>query len=178
LEQALKEVDLSEREDYNLDEDFYNLPEFTYYNSLKNFWYWCCLNPRAEVADSLFEFLQNNTFRINKQGFFFALRNVVTVKGKDTELVKFVSEQYNKIKGIWKKNPANFEVWQASTGEYKIKDNQQFLSNSDFSLQIGNLKDLYLDLPNLTENRYTDHYTGTFYIRIGQKVSMPKEECN
>jgi hypothetical protein len=44
--------------------------------------------------------------------------------------------------------------------------------------KIGNLVDLYLDLPNREENRFTDDWTKTFDIRIGQVTSMPKEDCN
>ena len=43
---------------------------------------------------------------------------------------------------------------------------------------IGNLTELYLDLPNRAENRFTDNWTRTFDIRIGQVVSMPSENCN
>jgi hypothetical protein len=43
---------------------------------------------------------------------------------------------------------------------------------------IGVLTELYLDLPNRAENRFTDDWTKTFDIRIGKPVSMPTEECN
>jgi hypothetical protein len=42
---------------------------------------------------------------------------------------------------------------------------------------IGNLTELYLDLPNRAENRYTDAHTKTFDIRIGRPVDMPMEQC-
>ena len=44
--------------------------------------------------------------------------------------------------------------------------------------KIGGLTDLYLDLPNREENRFTDSWTRTFDIRVGQVVSMPSEDCN
>jgi len=43
---------------------------------------------------------------------------------------------------------------------------------------LGVLTDLYLDLPNRAENRFTDDWTKTFDIRIGQVVKMPMQECN
>ncbi len=67
------------------------------YQALKRFFMWCCLNPRAEVANDLYDFLNKNSFRITKQGFFVALRNVVTLHG-GVELVQFVSNAYNKVK--------------------------------------------------------------------------------
>ncbi|MEI6142958.1 MAG: hypothetical protein WCP85_27015, partial [Mariniphaga sp.] len=51
------------------------------YVALKNFFMWCCLNPRAEVAHELYRFLSENSFRITRQGFVVALRNVVTLHG-------------------------------------------------------------------------------------------------
>ena len=48
----------------------------------------------------------------------------------------------------------------------------------DLGELIGNLKELYLDLPNRAENRFTDDWTKTFDIRIGSPVSMPIEKCN
>jgi hypothetical protein len=164
------------------------------YQALKRFFMWCCLNPRAEVADDLYEFLQNNSFRITKQGFFVALRNIVTLHG-GTELVQFISNAYNKVKAVWKKNPDNYHVF--------VKDNQYSFIHVDdmyeeieeydqeeeefyidtiakFGLgeDLGSLTELYLDLPNRVENRFTDAHTRTFDIRVGKVTNMPPEQCN
>ena len=88
------------------------------FNALHRFFMWCCLNPRAEVADKLFNFLKKNSFSITKQGFFVALRNVVTLHG-GTELVDFVSNAYNKVKAVWKKKPDDYSVF-LQNGEYKM----------------------------------------------------------
>jgi hypothetical protein len=186
------------------------------YVSLKRFFMWCCLNPRAEVADKLYDFLNKNSFRITKQGFFVALRNVVTIHGSN-EFVKFVSEVYTKVKAVWKKSPDNYHVillendeyslihkdemfkivteqcdecdgkgsfWNdeneedetcyACDGEGEVRYNEKNYEGKD----LGVLTELYLDLPNRTENRFTDDWTKTFDIRIGRVVSMPMEEAN
>jgi hypothetical protein len=91
------------------------------FQSLKRFFMWCCLNPRAEVAHELYRFLQENSFRITKQGFFVALRNVVTLHGSN-ELVQFVSNTYNKVKAVWKKSPDNYHVF-LENGEYILVHN-------------------------------------------------------
>ena len=146
------------------------------YQALKRFFMWCCLNPRAEVAHELYRFLKENSFRITKQGFFVALRNVVSLCD-DTELVDFVSNSYNKIKAIWKKDPNKYVVVR--------KDNELSLMTEDiysiidFDGQIeGNLTQLYLELPEMKSNRYTDDWTKTFDIRVGRPVSMPMNDCN
>lgn len=144
------------------------------YQSLKNFFMWCCLNPRAEVADELYGFLMKNSFRITKQGFFVALRNVVNVSSEDNTLVQFVSNSYNKIKAVWKKKPSDYWVI-LNNGEYSLEKNQQ---GNHAGEVVGNLQDLYLDLPNMKENRFTDNYTRTFDIRVGRVVNMPPEKCS
>ena len=187
--------------------------------ALQRFFMWCCLNPRAEVADKLFNFLKKNAFGITKQGFFVALRNVVTLHGS-TELVHFVSNAYNKVKAVWKKKPDDYFVF-LQNGEYKMvhkdamftdalttcnycdgtgtvpssEDDEEGFDDDytccecdgegqyvdttrvDHGEEIGNLTELYLDLPNRTENRFTDAHTRTFDIRIGRPVDMPMEQC-
>jgi len=210
----------------NLQEDLENNIQ---YNAHKNFFMWCCLNPRAEVADELFRFLIENNFRITKQGFFVALRNVVTLHGS-TELVHFISNTYNKVKAVWKKNAKQYSIF-LENGEYKLVHDDRLyekktststvctecygegyinfenLDDEDVFNEwldcdkcdgsgeveeytctetvyvnhgelIGNLVDLYLDLPNRAENRFTDDFTRTFDIRIGKIVNMPMKECD
>jgi hypothetical protein len=143
------------------------------FQSLKRFFMWCCLNPRAEVANELYRFLKENSFRITKQGFFVALRNVVTLDN-DNELVKFVSNAYNKVKAVWKKSPDNYRVVKLD-GEYRLQSVDSPFNNCEL---IGNLTTLYLDLPNMAGNRFTDDWTKTFDIRLGKVVNMPMEDCN
>jgi len=196
------------------------------YVALKNFFMWCCLNPRAEVAHELYRFLSENSFRITRQGFVVALRNVVTLHGSP-ELVHFISNTYNKVKAVWKKNPNEYTVF-LENGEYKLVHDDKLFKTIivedttcpdcegeggwhtdpweddgewedcercngtgeieeyeyeqtipvDHGQKIGGLTELYLDLPNREENRFTDDWTKTFDIRIGQVTSMPMEECN
>jgi len=153
-----------------------SLPYNESYLGLKRFFMWCCLNPRAEVAHELYRFLKDNSFRITKQGFFVALRNVVSLCD-DTALVDFVSNSYNKIKAIWKKDPSQMNVWKHD------QDDSYFLENIDFegasnAFFVGNLTALYLELPEMKSNRYTDDWTKTFDIRVGRPVNMPLSDCN
>jgi hypothetical protein len=185
------------------------------FKALQRFFMWCCLNPRAEVADKLFNFLKKNAFGITKQGFFVALRNVVTLHGS-TELVHFVSNAYNKVKAVWKKKPDDYLVF-LKDGEYKMVAKSIFeelepcthcdengnvpcededgyddscecpecygsgtvyaYDKDDYGEEIGGLTELYLDLPNRAENRFTDAYTKTFDIRIGRPVNMDPGAC-
>lgn len=187
------------------------------YLSLKRFFMWCCLNPRAEVANELYRFLKENSFRITKQGFFVALRNVVTLHGSN-ELVQFVSNAYNKVKAVWKKSPDKYHVILQNEGSYRLIHEDDMVKSiieecdlcegtgeyydyeegdeydtcpecdgeGEYTRTVKNyegedlgvLTDLYLDLPNRAENRFTDDWTKTFDIRIGRVVNMPMQDCN
>jgi len=181
------------------------------FQSLKRFFMWCCLNPRAEVADKLYNFLKKNAFKITKQGFFAALRNVVTLHGSP-ELVQFVSNAYIKVKAVWKKSPDDYQVylkddaysfihiddtfttelvdcecygdddeeyWSDNDCDDCDENNQreETVKRSDLGECLGSLTELYLDLPNRTENRFTDAHTRTFDIRVGKAVSMDPKLC-
>jgi hypothetical protein len=214
---------ISKYEEYSIQQTESLLEKNEEYQSLRRFFMWCCLNPRAEVANELYRFLTDNSFRITKQGFFVALRNVVTLHGSP-ELVHFISNAYNKVKAVWKKNPDQYTVF-LENGEYKLINNdnltiiKKYTStvcencngegklwddyneeedvcstcngtgeveeyeyeqtvSVDHGQKIGGLTELYLDLPNREENRFTDDWTKTFDIRIGQVTSMPMTDCN
>lgn len=183
------------------------------FQSLKRFFMWCCLNPRAEVADKLYNFLKKNAFKITKQGFFAALRNVVTLHGSP-ELVQFVSNAYIKVKAVWKKSPDDYQVY-LKDGAYSFihiddtyttelvdcdchgededgeiywysgncddcdenDQREETVKRSDLGECLGSLTDLYLDLPNRAENRFTDAHTKTFDIRVGRAVNMDPKLC-
>jgi hypothetical protein len=224
ISRSLPQLLVEELIDAVADAKSLNIPlsEHEEYTSLKRFFMWCALNPRAEVAHELYRFLKENSFRITKQGFFVALRNVVTLHGSP-ELVHFISNTYNKVKAVWKKNPDDYTVF-LENGEYKLVHNDKLFKEEIFTSTtcpdcegegqyedwddeiiecencdgtgevdeyeytitnpinhgelIGKLTELYLDLPNRHENRFTDDWTKTFDIRVGKVVKMPKEECN
>jgi hypothetical protein len=224
ISRSLPQLLVEELIDVVSDAKSLNIPlnEHEEYTSLKRFFMWCALNPRAEVAHELYRFLKENSFRITKQGFFVALRNVVTLHGSP-ELVHFISNTYNKVKAVWKKNPDDYTVF-LENGEYKLVHEDKLYKEEvgtstlceacngegfyydwddeeieceecggtgeveeyeyttktkiDHGQEIGKLTELYLDLPNRAENRFTDDWTKTFDIRVGKVVQMPKENCN
>jgi len=147
----------------------------TEYIALKRFFLWCCLNPRAEVADKLYDFLTRNQMRITRQGFFVGLRNVKNVPGNNHELVNFVTNVYQKVKAVWNQNPESYIVYKDLEGYgFRRKDSVRI---TDIET-LGNLQELYSNLPNMAGNRYTDGWTSTFDIRVGKVVAMRPEDCN
>lgn len=141
------------------------------YQSLIRFWKKCCLNPNSQSAEDLYEFLENHNMKIDQHGNFYAYRKVQSVGNNTKELVDFISNSYTKIKAIWKKNPSNFEVFD---------DNGYVMVHTDklngYNKHVGNLKELYLNLPELQENRFTSSHTGKEDYRVGNIISMPRNE--
>ena len=146
------------------------------YLSHKKFFMWCCLNPNARSAEDLYGFLEKHNMKIDRHGNFYAYRRVKTVGNDSKELVDFISNAYNKIKAVWKKSPKKFRV-------ITIPDSNKYeLKQSDFNVEdteyvcLGDLEYLYLNLPNMSENKYTDAHTGKMDYRVGQIASIPRDE--
>lgn len=147
----------------------------TEYQSLKKFWLKCCTNPNARSAEDLYEFLSKHQFKIDKHGNFYAYRRVVSKGAENQQLVEFVSNTYTKVKAVWKKKTSNFEVFNDGSGFVIVNSQKQ---NHNENKHIGNLQDLYLDLPNMQEKAYTSAHTGREDYRIGEVISMPRNEGN
>ena len=146
------------------------------YLSHKKFFMWCCLNPNAQSAEDLYGFLEKHNMKIDRHGNFYAYRRVKTVGNDNKELVDFISNAYNKIKAVWKKSPKKFKV-------VTVPDSNKYgLKQSDFNVEdteyvcLGDLEYLYLNLPNMKENRYTSAHTGQEDYRVGNVISMPRNE--
>lgn len=149
------------------------------YSSLKLFWYWCCMNPVAAVADNLFNYLSKFKFKINKNGFFYAFRRVnVVTKKKDSVLIEFISQNYQIIRGR-KKSTSAFYVLRDKGKQLHLVPVTKAESEeyADYEV-LGILKDLYAGIADMEENRYTDDHTGTMDIRIGKAVKMNPDKCH
>lgn len=144
------------------------------FDSLKNFWFWLCLNPNPTVVSGLFDFLSKHTFKINKYGCFFAYRRVVSVDSKNKDYIDFVTNAYNKIKS-WKKSPKNFWIYTDVDGSYNLRKLiDKSLELSDYE----NLADAYDNLGNVVGKTYTDNHTRTYDYRPNTTISMPREDCD
>ena len=150
------------------------------YSSLKKFWLKCCLNPNAQSAEDLYTFLTYHNMKIDRHGNFFAYRRVVKVKdylktqyGATNKIVDVISGAYNNVKAVWKKRPSDFRIEEIN-GEYSMHK----VTSTPKGTIVGNLDTLYLDLPNMQENRYTDAHTHTMDYRVGQIASIPRDQCD
>ena len=135
------------------------------YEALKMFWKWTALNPIESSREDLLAFVKKNDISITKEGMLELYRRVISVGSTNKKLVDFISSEYFKIKK-WKKSPKNYWVSKEDDGTYTLWDHE--VKPDGIGSVEGNLEKLYLDIPNMTENSYTDAHTRTKDIRIGQ----------
>lgn len=140
----------------------------TEYEAFKRFTLWCIAAPRPQVLDKLFPFFDKYGLRLTKEGYFLAVRNVVTVEGTNNTLADFITKHWTRVRSN-KKSPKNYFVFENEHGELQKKKEKWREEFSDIEIK-GNLDELYNNLPTNEEVRYTDNYSHTFDIRIGKWV--------
>tara|TARA_R110002126_G_scaffold2827_1_gene15614 strand:- start:40719 stop:41903 length:1185 start_codon:yes stop_codon:yes gene_type:complete len=144
-----------------------------------NFWTLASMNTDAEARTNLFWFLTRYGMTISSSGLFVAYRNVVLKTAgqiEDKDLIIFITDAYTQVKFKHKKSPANYYVGQID-GEWAKTSSESVAA--DMVNVAGNLDELYNSLTQEeTGPVYTDGYTQTFNIRIGEPVTMPREKCD
>ena len=132
------------------------------FNALLMFTYKLLLNPMEQSRQDCLDYVKKYDIKLTNTGNMIMYRRIVSVDNSNKDLIDFVSKQYLKVKS-WKKNPGNYEIFD---------DNGLILTQGDkrhdYNNHKGNLKDLYNSLSTLEENRYTDDYTRSYDIRIGE----------
>lgn len=146
-----------------------------------NFWTLMSLNPDSRVRNNIFWFLQRWGMTISKSGLIVGYRNVdIKYEGKiyPSDLIAYVTREWAYTKYKAKKSPTNFAVMKDNTGEY-YRTSMDSISIMD--TYVGNLEDLYTKIITShgdTSTVYTDVYTHTFEIKLGQVVSMERKQCD
>lgn len=147
------------------------------FEALKMFWRWTALNPIESSRNDLLKFVKENEIKLTNNGQLVLYRRANLVKELNP-LVDFVSREYFKYKQ-WKKSPKNYNVVQDNDGTYQIRPCGHGIILGCQKL-IGNLEDLYLNLPNLEGNHLTDAHTGKMKIVVGDvyKIEEDKVDLN
>lgn len=164
-----------------LEKDFEDLDIIdTEYQTLKAFTLKLLLNPLQESRENALNFVRNFDIKMTNTGNLIMYRRIVAKSNSNKELIEFVSKQYLKVKS-WKKSPKNYAVGLRTNG-YELT--KIALEDKDFKWEdikhafIGNLADLYNNLSELKENRYTDDYTRSYDIRIGATYKINEEDID
>jgi len=136
------------------------------FESLKMFWYWTALNPIENARRDLLSFVRQHDIKITNNGMLEMYRMVVSTGESNKDFINFISSSYHRVKQ-WKKSPADYCITAAQQdGEFLLQKNS--INMNDALHYYGNLKDLYLELPNMDVNLYTDSHTRKKVIKIGE----------
>ena len=141
------------------------------YDSLLMFTYKLLLNPMKNSREDCLEYVKKYDIKLTNTGNMIMYRRIVSVDNSNKDLIDFVSKQYVKVKS-WKKSPKNYEVVEDEKGLRCVSFGEVHESYK------GNLAELYSKLPELQENRYTDDYTRSYDIRIGEVYKIREEDID
>lgn len=160
----------------------------------RNFWVLLSLNPDSRCRENLYWFLDKWGMKISKSGLFIGYRNVDVYKPgtKSIYTLKlscFVQKAYAKViteccdpRNYWvviDENTEELLLVKESSAKYYS------LSEEDNLIWL-NLKSIYSELKavdfkyeNMGDDTiYTDRHSRTFRIKVGEPVSMPREDCD
>lgn len=173
--------------------------------SYLNFWKLASMNPNANARANMFWFCKKYGIKISKSGFLVTYRNVELKDNSreyNLEEAKAISDAFIKVKLSWKKSPKDYTLaWDKVDEEYviiKLNDpklydtyveDYEYEDEEDYEYEkeeVLRYKDLEGDLDYLykelsrekDKTTFTDSYSRTFTIKLGQVVSMPREKCD
>jgi len=173
--------------------------------SYLNFWKLASMNPNANARANMFWFCKKYGIKISKSGFLVTYRNVELKDNSreyNIEEAKAISDTFLKVKFKWKKSPKDFTLaWDKVDEKYVIiklddpklyetflvdyehddEDNYGYEREEELRYETlgGDLEYLYKELSREKDKTtFTDSYTRTFTIKLGQIVKMPREKCD
>lgn len=120
----------------------------------KNFWTLLSFNPDSRVRNNLFWFIRKWNVGLSKSGLLICYRNVNLVR-KSEYNVRDVLETYYKVKYIDKQDTT------------QVKYGNTSIENVFHAVMFKGKGDIY-----------TDAHSGTFMIKLGEPVSMPRGKCD
>lgn len=126
-------------------------------NKYKNFWTLVGLNPDSRVCNNIFWFIRRWDMQIAPSGLIIAYRNV-EIKDENTS---FTTKEAREI------------IEKYYTAIYIDGTDPNELGYKGMALS-----DAYKSLTTIKSPTYTDNYTHSFNIKIGQPVSMPRTDCD
>lgn len=146
-----------------------------------NFWTLLSLNPDSRVRNNIFWFLNRWGMVISKSGLIVGYRNVdVKYEGLQytSDFIKFITREWAYVRYKLKKSPSNYDIISDFSGDWA---RAEVGNTGDAAGVVGNLADIYQKIVDSKGNDttvFTDHYSHSFEIRIGQVVQMERKTCD
>lgn len=163
--------------------------------SYHNFWTLLSLNPDERVRQNLFWFLSKWGMRISKSGLFLGYRNVDVHKHgnhylHDQAFCDVVVSYHDEVSSK-KKSLASYWIVNNLENTFLLmtqSELEEFEKNATCKDDIEkyNLKEVYNELKAVNfkaknigdDTVFTDHRTHSFRIKIGEIVSMERQDCD
>jgi hypothetical protein len=157
------------------------------YSAVLNFWRLCSLNPDPQARDDLFQFLEGGNFTLTPSGYFVAYRNVDVMEAGDEHMTRWITKEYVNCRRKKISTSGTYVVKTKDAKEDKrfelMEANQYHLIAEKLTanrILIGSLKEVYESLSDMGGKTtvYTDQFSHTFRIKIGELVKMERKACN
>ncbi len=160
-------------------------------DAIINFWKLLMINPDKRVRESLFEFITTHDFVLTDKGYMVVYKAVYRKGEMDAEAVsfaEFISNQVFHVKKNWKCSPNKYVVYknlETQTWEITKKETANTWNETEKNVEfLGNLGELFNSIYNTVDETesevpvYTDMYSRTTTIKLGEPVRMERRECD
>ena len=173
----VSEMDKNREKEYGLEYISKDADLEEEYNSLLMFTYKLLLNSLNSSREDCLNYVKKYDIKLTNTGNMIMYRRIVSVDDSNKDLIEFVSKQYLKVKS-WKKSPKNYWVNIQRETENTLMLVEDKIHELNLDGCLGNLAELYNNLSELQENRYTDDYTRSYDIRIGEVYKIREEDID
>ena len=159
-------------------------------DAIINFWKLLMINPDKRIRERLFDFIKIHDFSITDAGYMVVYKAVDNKERSKREKTfeEYVSNQVLHVRKDWKCSPKKYVVYKSNdSGEYgiaKVETVENWNENEKGIDVMGNLDDLYKAIfETVNEDKsnvpvYTDKYSHTMTIVLGEPVYMVRKECD
>jgi len=162
-------------------------------DAIINFWKLLMINPDKRIRERLFDFIKIHDFSLTDAGYMIVYKAVdykdETQSDKTFEV--FISNQVLHVKKDWKCSPKKYMVYKnLENDEYgisKVEIAEKWDEKAKNIEVMGNLDELFKaifenddanDIEQTKSVVYTDLYTHSMTIVLGQPVQMERKECD
>lgn len=166
-------------------------------DAIINFWKLLMVNPDKRVRENAFDFISKHDFVLTDMGYMIVYKAVYFKSNydgskndlnEDEAFDKFIREQYLHVKNDWKCSGNKYIVYRhVNSGKLAItkKETAEKWDEEEKGVTIvgklGNLYEQIIKAENAFEEEevlYTDMYSRSMTIKVGEPVYMPRRECD
>lgn len=149
----------------------------------QNFWTLMCLNPDSRCRQNLFWFLNKYGMKISKSGMFVAYRNAVKLNNTNSNSTTYPKDLIEDVKILY----SILRNQKKSTSKaYLKKENKEWvITKEETPYNLRKLHDEFkafdFDYNKINQGKdmvFTDKHTHTTRIKIGELVSMKREDTD